>query len=124
SESSQLDVLTLLGEGRAMEPLLAALRLAGCRVDVARDVASARALFFGAGGHDCLVVGPDVPPGIAKRVLESLRGVDPALATASFGPALRRLEAPTRTAHLAAFHPTSRAATGALLRFLRNLARR
>jgi hypothetical protein len=124
SGTSPLEVLTLLGDGRSMEPLLDALRGAGCRVDVARDVASARALFFGSGGHDCLVVGPDVPPGVAKQVLASLRGVDPALATASFGPALRRFEAPTRTAHLAAFHPTSRAATGALLRFLRNLARR
>ncbi|MCB9889866.1 MAG: hypothetical protein H6836_09845 [Planctomycetes bacterium] len=124
SEPRPIDVLTLLGERQPMEGLLRELHNQGIRVDVAHSLGDARTLFFGAGGHDCLVVAPDVGPGLASRVLNSLRTVDPELPTASFGPALRGQEAPTRTAHLAAFHPGSRAGAGALLRFLRNLQQR
>lgn len=118
-----IDVLTLLGDRLPMEALLRELDSQGFRVDVAHTLGDARALFFGAGGHDCLVVAPDVGPGLASKVLNSLRTVDPELPTASFGPSLRGKEAPTRTAHLAGFHPGSRAGAGALLRFLRNLQR-
>lgn len=123
-EERRIDVLTLLGDRQPMESLLRELGEQGFHVDIAHSLGDARALFFGAGGHDCLVVAPDVGPGLASRVLSSLRTVDPELPTASFGPALRRTEAPTRTAHLAGFHPGSRAGTGALLRFLRNLEQR
>lgn len=119
-----LDVLTLLGDPLPMQALLRQLHEAGFTVDVARGLAEARQLFFGAGGHDCLVVGPDVRPALASRVLQSLRTVDPELPTATFGPDLRRAEAPTRTAMLAGFHPGSRAGAGALLRFLRGLRHR
>lgn len=118
-----LGVLTLLGDPAPMQPLLAQLRSHGIQVDVAHGLGDARSLFFGAGGHDCLVVAPDVRPGLAARVLESLRLVDPELPTATFrpDPELRRA---VRTAVLAAFHPGSRAAAGALLRFLRAWVRR
>ncbi|HEX5053829.1 MAG TPA: hypothetical protein VFZ65_18770 [Planctomycetota bacterium] len=106
-----------------MQTLLQALQAQGITVDVAVDLAGARRLFFGAGGHDCLVVGPDVRPGLAARVLESLRTVDPHLSTATFGPDLRQQAAPLRSARLAGFHPGSRAGAGALLRFLRTLSR-
>lgn len=119
-----LDVLTLLGDPLPMQALLQQLHEAGFGVDVAKGLAEARQLFFGAGGHDCLVVGPDVRPALASQVLQSLRTVDPELPTATFGPDLRRAEAPTRTAMLAGFHPGSRAGAGALLRFLRGLRRR
>lgn len=102
-----------------MQPLLQHLRQLGMHVDVARDVADARTLFFGAGGHDCLVIGPDVRPGLASQVLQALRGVDPQLALATFGPSLGAQAMPARCAVLAAFHPGSRAGTGALVRFLR-----
>lgn len=120
-EERALDVLTLLSDPAPMQVLLQQLTEAGFSVDVARDLSDAQKLFFGAGGHDCLVVGPDVRPGLARSVLESLRSVDPELPTATFGPDLRRPDAPTRTAVLAAYHPSSRAGAGALLRFLRNL---
>ena len=106
-----------------MQALLRELHAQGFAVDVANDLTSARRLFFGAGGHDCLVVAPDVRPGLAVRVLQSLRTVDPLLPSATFGPDLRQHEAPTRTVMLAGFHPSSRAGTGALLRFLRALTR-
>ncbi len=107
-----------------MQALLRQLHEEGIAVDVAHSLADARQLFFGAGGHDCIVVAPDVRPGLASQVLQCLRMVDPELPTATFGPDLRRAEAPTRTAMLAAFHPSSRAGQGALLRFLRGLRRR
>lgn len=107
-----------------MQSLVVALRSQGIHVDVAHDLAAARSLFFGAGGHDCLIVGPDVRPSLAARVLRALRSVDPELPTATFGPDLQRERAPIRDAMLAAFHPGSRAGEGALLRFLRQLTPR
>lgn len=106
-----------------MQRLLDELRSAGFGVDVASDLAAARTVFFGAGGHHCLLLGPDVPPGVAATVVASLREVDPELPAVSFGPALDRSVAPSRTARLR-FHPSSRAGAGALLRFLRGLPER
>ena len=110
--------LTLLGNPAPMQALLRRLQSEGIAVDVANDLEAARRLFFGAGGHDCLVLAPDVRPGLAAQVLQSLRTVDPELPTATFGPDVRRADSPTRTAMLAGFHPSSRAGAGALLRFL------
>jgi hypothetical protein len=119
-----IGVLTLLDDPAPIQPLLVELRSHGICVDVARDLVDARALFFGAGGHDCLVIAHDVRPGLASRVLQSLRTVDPELPTATFGPAVQQPASPLRTARLAGFHPGSRAGAGALLRFLRALSRR
>jgi len=118
TDHRRLGVLTLLGDPAPMQVLLQRLQSEGIAVDIARDLAAARRLFFGAGGHDCLIVAPDVRPGLATRVLQSLRTVDPELPTATFGPDVRRADSPTRTAMLAGFHPSSRAGAGALLRFL------
>jgi hypothetical protein len=119
-----LDILAVLGDPTPMQALLRSLRDEGLVVDTAISLADAQRLFFGAGGHDCLVLGPDVRPGLARDVLHSLRTVDPQLPTATFGPDVQHRRAPTRTAMLAAFHPGSRAGAGALLRFLRSLSRR
>lgn len=123
AEGTGLEVLALIRADGLMAPLLAELRRAGLRIDVAADLATARTLFFGAGGHDCLLVAPDVVPAVAKQVLRSLRQVDPQLATASFCRALLGEESPLRTARLSAYHPGSRAAVGAMLRFLHGLPR-
>ncbi|MCB9877057.1 MAG: hypothetical protein H6835_05580 [Planctomycetes bacterium] len=120
----QLGVLALCGDPQPMHALLVHLRQAGLQVDAVRNLADARSTFFGAGGHDCLVIGPDVAPGLASRVAASLASVDPALALATFGPKLGDSRAAARTARLGAFHPSSRAGQGALLRFLRSLSRR
>ncbi|MBL8748861.1 MAG: hypothetical protein JNK78_06860 [Planctomycetes bacterium] len=121
SADRRIDVLALLDDPAPMEPLLLELRSHGICVDIAHDLAQARRLFFGAGGHDCLVVAPDVRPGLATQVLQSLRTVDPRLPSATFGPDLHHKQTPLRSAMLAAFHPGSRAGAGALLRFLRTL---
>lgn len=103
-----------------MQPLLAHLRQLGMHVDVATGIADARTLFFGTGGHDCLVIAPDVRPGVANQVAQSLRAIDPGLPLATFGGGLA---GQPRRAHDAvlALHPGSRAGTGALVRFLRAL---
>lgn len=106
-----------------MQALLRSLREAGFHIDVACDLGSARQVFFAAGGHDCIVIGPDVAPGIADAVVSSLREVDAALPAVTYGRELGReagkaKQARTTTLHL---HPGSRAGTGALLRFLHEL---
>lgn len=113
-------VLLLMGDPKPMGALLATLRDEGVQVDTASDLAAARATFFGAGGHDCLVVGPDVRPGLAQKVASSLGTIDPSLAMVTFGPELQDART-SRTARLGGFHPGSRAGQGALLRFLRTL---
>lgn len=112
-------MLALLADPTRMQPLLLQLRRLGLLVDTVCDLQSARTAFFSSGGHDCLVIAPDVRPGVANRVASSLGAVDPDLAMATFGPELR--ERTTRTARLKSFHPGSRAGQGALLRFLRSL---
>ena len=117
----RLDVLALLGPRQGMTALLRRLRAAGIGVDTAEDLAGARRAFFGTGGHHCLLVGPDVAPGVAGSVLTSLRGVDPDLPAAVFGAGITRNGARSKTAILTGFHPGSRAGVGAVLRFLREL---
>lgn len=113
-------ILALLGNPTPMRDLLTQLRQLGMQVDVASGLAEARTAFFGSGGHDCLVIGPDVRPGIAARVAASLRAVDPDLPLACFQAQPARTERRAGDAVLA-FHPSSRAGTGALLRFLQAL---
>ena len=116
----RIGVLALLADPKPMNALLDALRLEGVEVDVVDNLHTARSSFFGAGGHDCLIIAPDVRPGVAARVAWSLGQVAPELAMATFGPTLQNRSV-VRTAKLAAFHPSSRAGQGALLRFLRSL---
>lgn len=118
TNARQPGILALLGNPTPMEALLTHLRQLGMHVDVTHDLAGARTLFFGQGGHDCLVIAPDVRPGVAASVTTSLRAIDPDLPMATFGAA--RPERRVNDAVLG-FHPGSRAGTGALVRFLRSL---
>lgn len=120
SPARQLGVLFLLGDPTPVQPLLVQLRSLGLSIDTAVDGQDARTTFFAAGGHDCLVIAPDVRPGIARSVVQSLRGLDPELPMATFGPAVTG-GARSNRVNLASYHPASRAGTGALLRFLRTL---
>lgn len=118
----RLDVLALCGQQQPMRALLAQLVRAGFGVDVANGLGEARTAFFGAGGVHCVLVGPDVAPGMADRVIASLRSVDPDLPAVTFGPKVQKGKV-GMTAVLG-FHPGSRAGVGALLRFLRALPER
>jgi hypothetical protein len=121
SNERQPAVLALLNDRRPMQSLLQQLQGLGHQVDTADDLAGCRAAFFGSGGHDCLVVGPDVAPGLTQQVLRSLRAIDPALALATFAPRPAATRALAPAATLGQFHPGSRAGAGALLRFLKAL---
>ena len=103
-----------------MQALLATLRVEGLSVDTAQDLTAARASFFSSGGHDCLIIGPDVRPALVQQVVRAVDAIGPELAMATFGPDLNNRSA-VRTARLRGFHPSSRAGQGALLRFLRTL---
>ena len=120
NDNQPLGVLALLGNPQPMHALLNLLREQGLQVDTVDGLAKARTSFFGAGGHDCLIIGPDVKPGVAIRVANSLRAVAPELAMATFGPELSNRSV-MRTAHLGSLHPSSRAGQGALMRFLNSL---
>ena len=119
----RFDLLAVLGDERPMQTLLDHLRKAGFMVDTARDLESARQLFFGSGGHHCVIMGPGVAPGTAGAVVDSLREVDPDLPAVTFDPRLTRSHASSRTTALG-FHPSSRAGVGALLRFLHAMPER
>ena len=106
-----------------MQSLLSQLEDHGFAIDIARDLAAAQRAFFGSGGHHCIVVGPDVAPGLAGAVVDSLREVDPELAALTYGPELVRDDAKSRTTAVG-FHPGSRAGAVALIRFLRGLPER
>ena len=110
----------LLDAPAAMGSLRRTLEDRGHSVDLASDLGEARTAFFGAGGHDCVVIGPGVSPGLAQKVRAALSAIDPELAFATYGPPLPGA-AQSRTARLASFHPGSRAGQGALLRFLQAL---
>ncbi len=115
----QPGILALLGNPTPMQPLLAHLRQLGMHIDVTTDLAGARSMFFAAGGHDCLLIAPDVRPGLASQVAQTLRSVDPDLPMASFAgelPAHRRANDA-----VLALHPGARAGTGACVRYLRSL---
>lgn len=120
NEDRNLGVLALLADPKPMQALLIALREEGLAVDAVDDLPTARTSFFRSGGHDCLIIGPDVRPGLAQQVARSLSSVEPELAVATFGPDLSDRSA-IRTARLGGFHPGSRAGQGALLRFLHAL---
>jgi len=111
------DLLALVGDANSMDTLVGELRRGGYRVDLARNLGEARTAFLAAGGHDCVLVAPEVAPGTALAVLMSLRIVDPKLRAATFGPKLPR-EGHRPHARRLSFHPGSRAGLGALLRFL------
>lgn len=116
-EQAPRDLLALVGDANSMDTLVGELRRGGYRVDLARNLGEARTAFLAAGGHDCVLVAPDVAPGTALAVLMSLRIVDPRLRAATFGPRLPR-EGHRPHARRLSFHPGSRAGLGALLRFL------
>lgn len=119
----RLDLLAVLGDTRPMQSLLGQLSDHGFAVDTANDLAAAQKAFFGSGGHHCLVVGPDVAPGLAGAIVSSLREVDPELPALTYGPDLPDKAQESRTTSVS-FHPGSRAGAVALIRFLRGLPER
>ncbi len=97
------------------------LRKLGVRVDVVCSPAELRATFFQSGGHDVLVLSPDLTPSVARQAARSLCSVDPSLRVVAFGQELARQELPGLVTRVPTFHPSSRAALGSVLRVVRTL---
>ena len=119
----RLDLLALVNSPEPLKGLLTSLEEMGFRIDLAEDPQSARLAFFQSGGHQILLLAPDVPPGIARQVLGSLQNLDPDLPVIAYGDCLTRKPLPPGVTALK-FHPSSRAGLGALLRVMKKLPER
>ncbi len=119
----RLDLLALVSSPEPLKGLLTSLEEMGFRIDLAEDAQSARLAFFQSGGHQILLLAPDVPPGIARQVLGSLQNLDPDLPVIAYGDCLTRKPLPPGVTALR-FHPSSRAGLGALLRVMKKLPER
>lgn len=109
-------VLAAAESAATMTALCDALRDRGVDVDVVETLTEARSAFLERGGHELLLLGPDLTPALARELAHSLTEIDPQLAVCIFGELLRE-EAGRRIGH----HPTSRAAIGAVLKVLQEL---
>ncbi len=112
-----MDLLAATSRCATMESLQHALAEKGIRMDLAQDMESARQNFFDRGGHDLLVLGPDLTPKTAMQLIENLQALDPDLPIVIFGSDLLRHEEINGCTRLS-YHPSSRAAVGALMKIL------
>lgn len=104
--------------------LLASLQRTGAVVDLAHDLAQARAVFLARGGHGWLVLLPDVMPALAAEAAHDLRALDDRLHVVVFGVEQLRDCQAARTVRLHAYHPSSRAGIGAVLKLIATAAPR
>lgn len=111
------DLLVFSTEPARVIELSAALADAGIRVDNATSMAESHARFFECGGHDALLVAPDVPLRLSAAVAHNLRELDDELLLVVFGEAQLREPTLRRVTRLC-YHPTSRAGIGAVLKLL------
>ncbi len=109
------EALALCGREPELAALVHALREAGLGVEIVTSLIELRQAFFRAGGHDVLILGPDLPAPIAARAARSLRALDGGLMILAFGELPRNL-LPADAVRLQAHHPASRAAARAVLR--------
>ena len=110
------ELLVLYGDPNSIVRLRELLEDQGAQLDAAKDLAEMRAAFFSRGGHDVLILTPDLPVQIAERAARALRDLDRDVAIVAFGRELTRAKLPESATRLPEFHPTSRAGIGAILR--------
>lgn len=111
-----MEVLALQGRDASLTRLAEALRDRGIHVDLVATLTELRHAFFQRGGHDALLIGPDVAAGAARRAIDCLTEVDDGVRVLAFGQRTARLHRQAEV--IATFHPSSRAALGAVLRLL------
>ena len=112
-------VLAVLGPETSMAGLRKTLADLGMGFDVTHSRGEALARFFAMGGHDALLLGPDLAPGVAWDLAAAVRDMDPEIPVVAFGDHLAR--SPQRLAGatvLPDHHPDSRAGEAAVLRAL------
>lgn len=121
-QPSALEILTIQSRSADWPQLAAELEQRRCTVDTVESFAEACEMFFVRGGHDLVVVGPDVPPSIARDCVRGLHTVDPNLPFIVFGDlALRGISVDGQLHRLRDFHPASRAGVVAVWRIATTL---
>lgn len=118
AELRAVELLAYCRDRTTLGALCLALEQHGVRVSIATDLAALRTAFFESGGHDALLLGPDLPAGAARTAAESLLAVDLELRVVAIGPDHARSALPHQVARLTAHHPASRAGVAAVLRAL------
>jgi hypothetical protein len=114
------ELLVLCREPATLGPLFDVLCRNGVTCETAPSLDALREAFLARGGHDALLLAPDVERSQARRAAHALRAVDPGLLVVAFGRDLQRADLPEAAVCLAGLHPTSRAGIGAVLRLLAN----
>jgi hypothetical protein len=112
------EIVVLCRSGFRVEPLRRELERHGLRFDVARSLEELRSAFFRRGGHDLLLLTPDLSPNFAERAADAVHDLDPNVAVVAFGRELGRATFRGIVTRLPEFHPASRAGVGAVLRVL------
>ena len=112
---ASVECLAVAAHQGTLRGLLPALRQRGAKVDVAADLAGALAAFEHRGGHSVLLLAPDLAPGVARKLLESLRAIDPGLRVLVYG---HDTVGDAGVERLPQFHPSSRAGIVTALRAL------
>jgi hypothetical protein len=114
-------VLLAAAESPAMTTLMAALSERGIACDLVHTLAQARETFLARGGHAMLVMGPGMTPAASRALVSSLVAVDPDLRVAVFEDHLAHDGTGPGAAHAIPYHPSSRAAVGAILKLLHGI---
>jgi hypothetical protein len=117
-EASRVDVLALVGAATVVAGMLPILKSAGVNVDVVTTLRDGLRAFVACGGHQVLVLGPDLRPSLATQAVTQLRSVDPELLVVAYGE-IGRDGADARMRRIPGFAPSSRAGAGALLKVIR-----
>ncbi len=117
----QTELLVVAKAEPTMASLVSALEEHGVTSDVVNALEQARETFLANGGHRALVLAPDLTPSLARELIESLTSVDPDLSVVTFGEGQWRQRPSHGLVRRIAYHPSSRAAVGAVLKAVRDV---
>ncbi len=113
------DLLGFCLDGKVLSGLHEALSQEGMQLEIASNLEEVRHSFFRSGGHRMLILGPDLPTTLAQTAAQSLYNLDPELAIVVFGRKLTNCPFAGHVTRVPAFHPSSRAGIGAILKVLK-----
>ncbi len=113
------ELLAFCKDGLGLDGLRVALEREGIRLEIVANLNEVRQSFFRSGGHKMLILGPDLSPALARAAVDSLHGLDPSLDIVIFGLELTRHEFLGHITRVPAFHPSSRAGVGAILKVMK-----
>lgn len=109
-----VEILVICRDAGSVRSLVQGLSAHAHRIDVVGDLATAGNEFLARGGHDLLLIAPDLAPGRALAAVQRLREIDPDLPVLVFGEEPLRGQEIGHLHRIASFHPGSRAGLGAV----------